>query len=283
MRCAIIVACVVLSLCAVQAAWGTPLPADALDRRSLGFEPENNEEKNTTPSYLILHKLQRVYEIPVYMELEFHVQRPDPQRFLDVSHFVIRRNQSLAYTLELLSKETDGLFQHAFIRGQLAIFPVTPADAVSYPEMRADFTADNISTWEAIKRLVMQFNETRPEGPGVEVSRMAMVHWMPPEEFTMAPISVHTKNSTLRETLCAILSASPLWISLQYWHGEPGEPDTLNLMFPEIEHKLNRAVAMQMLSDNPEISEFWIREYEQISEAREPGNTLNEVPAQGAE
>ncbi len=115
------------------------------------------------------------------------------------------------------------------------------------------------------------------------MSDITTIRLCPPDEFTTAPVSVHTRNSTLRETLCAILSASPLRVSLLYRHGRPGDPDMLTLRFPDMESKPYRTVTRPLLGNSPELTQFWMREHEEISDARKTGNTLNEVSTQGVE
>jgi hypothetical protein len=256
-----------LMLLAMETSWSTPLPENALERRSTVFQPETNTEEHTTPIEYILFSIQHVYGVPSYMELEFPSQRPDPEVPLYVQGFMIRRNQTLASTLADLVKGTDGLFRWEMIRGQLAIYPKTPTGTLCYPETKLDFAVQGASTWDALKQLVTLVNKKRMAGPGVEVSRIAMVYWYPPPEFTKAPISVRLESVSFREALCAVLSASPVRIALQYWHGDSQSPDSFSLFFPDTEGKMTRVEAMKAMPNKEQVP-GWIRQYEEIDRIR---------------
>lgn len=216
--------------------WAAPLPEDVLQRRSpviYDISDEETDEKpgHRTPTWKIQSLLRTPFDIRCYMELEYDVQRADPKKLLTIPDLVVRRNQSLAYTLDLIRRNSGGLFQWEMLAGQVAIYPEAPEGAISYPEMRLDFSAERVSTWEALKRLNILVNGTRSGGPGYET--LPTDGTPVPGWFTSEPISVAAKDATLREILCAIMSAAPGRMDLLYWHwdGHPDGHDVLQVLF----------------------------------------------------
>lgn len=254
--------------------WAAPLPEDVLQRRSpvlYDISDEETDEKpgRRTPTWKIQSLLRTAFDIRCYMELEYDVQRADLRTPGAIPDLIVRRNQSLAHTLDLIRRNSGGLFQWELLAGQVAIYPETPEGAISYPETRLDFSAERVSTWEALKRLNILVNRTRPGGPGYET---VPTDGTPvPGWFTSEPISVAAKDATLREILCAIMTSAPGRMSLLYTHseGRPDDCDRLSARFLDERSGGPRS----RLTPMPEAQRaFWEAEIAEIRASRSPND-----------
>lgn len=256
-----------------RAGVGGGAPEDVRQRRSgviYDFSDEETDEKpgHRTPTWKIQSLLRTPYDIPSYMEIEYPVQRADPKRLLTIPDLTVRRNQSLAYTLDLIRRNSGGLFQWELLAGQAAVYPAAPEGAISYPETRLDFSAERVSTWEALKRLNILVNRTRSGGPGYQTTGWRVA---PPEWFTADLISVSATDATVREILCRIMAAAPGRMSLLYTHseGRPDDCDRLSVRFLDERSGGPRS----RLTPMPEAQRaFWEAEIAEIRASRSPND-----------
>lgn len=212
-----------------------------------------------TPFIRIFYNISSVFKVPISYEAPF----PNEERSLPTANYQIRRNQTLAFSIDDFVARSEGKLKYKLVRNVPLIYPANESGRPNIFDGSVSLNLSQVSVWEAFKALGKEINKNAQEAnhSGVRVIVECVVAGKKPPEILLSErsISLELVNVSAREAACAIIAKTPRQISFRYSHGNDSNPiefDRLFLLIREDgenwdEGKLSR-----------EENDFWIQESE---------------------
>ena len=134
---------------------------------------------------------------------------------------VIQRGDRLKDVLDRATEALDNIVTYKVIHGQLCVVPVKqhPDEILSPLDLRVTVNLGTMSTWEAIKKVVIALNQQKDALDAPVLADPEEVEWtvvVTPLLTEIRKFNLSLQNVTAREALCAIFAASKFEINYQY-------------------------------------------------------------------
>lgn len=184
-----------------------------------------------------VHNLGKLYRTPLCIEFPFPY-KPTPVPGYGIESATTHKEDTFGQAINKVVASSNGKLVFERHHSMYCIVPSDEQSKSTGSNMvrRISLDVEKVSTWEAIKTVILEANKRPVDGRKLYVGHSLFRPYnFPPKGFVDdKSISLKLDNVTVREALCAILAESPLSISYRYIHGTS---DSAELTFHTFEKR----------------------------------------------